>query len=204
MRAVILACILLLGARAHAAFDVFLQVTPSSGTVAGEVADPLYAGWIQVLSFEIGTEATVTFSPPSASSGPARFRSFTLTKTLDAASGALFTRLVGGQVLAEVKMVVVQRSPSRVEMWDIRATTCLLERQEIVVATGDEQAQERITLQAVSYEWAFVSVTPSGDAGQGKECTLLPPRCIVSPCRASRDCAAAASGFAAIRTVPRR
>src|SRR5262245_25166238 len=121
MRVLLLLFLLVLGSPARAAFDVFLQVTPTSAPIAGDSADPLYSGWVNVLSFESGLEKSVTFTSGTPTLGPAGFTPITLVKTIDAATPLFFERLTSGSQLAGVKMVIVLQSPLRVEAWDLEA-----------------------------------------------------------------------------------
>ena len=165
MRAVFFLCLLLLTAQAGAVFDVFLQVTPASGPViAGESVDPLYSGWIEAKSFEAGSEKTVTIGS-MITLGNTRFKEFTIVKTVDAATPLFFNKLASGGLLATVKMVVVLRSPNRVELWDIKATTCLVKKQNFSADSGSD-IEERITFLTGAFEWSYIRLSPSGDALQ--------------------------------------
>src|SRR5450432_1809797 len=129
MRAAFYLCLILLTARAGAAFDVFLQVFPATGPViAGGSADPIYSGWIVVDSFEAGSENPVTIGTTTGGAGAGKpsFEGFTLVKKVDVATPLFFDKLASGGQLATVHMVIALRKPPRVELWDIKASTCFL------------------------------------------------------------------------------
>ena len=162
MRAALFLSLVLLSLRVWALFDVFLEVTPVSGPpLAGSVAEPLYSGWIAVLGFESGTFREIPATPPRIER--TAFREFTLVKAVDAATPKLFQTLTAGTALASVKMVVVLRTPRRVELWDIQATTCLLTRQSFSAADGNTAVQERISFAMRQFEWSYIQVNAAGD-----------------------------------------
>ena len=158
MRAAIFICLVLLQVRASALFDVYIEVTPDNAPFAipGDSVDPLYAGdrgWIEVSSFETGLDHGVTTA----------FREFTLVKAVDQATNAFFENLTAGAAIDTVKMVVVSRTPQRVEVWDIVATTCFFRKQSFV-AQAPDGIVERITFSVQKFEWSYIQVGPSGDA----------------------------------------
>ena len=165
MRAAFLLCLALLTSQAGAAFDVFLQVTPVTGPVlAGGSVDPIYSGWIEASSFEAGAEnpATIGSATGGAGAGKVKFKEFTIVKTVDAATPLFFEKLSLGQSLATIKMVVVSRSPTRVEVWDIKATTCYFTSQSFSAVNGLEP-QERIAFAMGAFEWSYIQLSPAGD-----------------------------------------
>ena len=156
----------MLTTQGRATLDVFLQVTPVSGPViVGGTADALYAGWIEALSFEAGSEIPVTIGPgpDGVTVGRAGFKEFTLVKKVDAASTALFSKVASGGALTTVKMVVVLHSPNRVELWDIKATTCRAIKQSYSGESGADPV-ERITFAMGAIEWSYIRLNASGDA----------------------------------------
>ena len=162
MRAALFLSLVLLPLRAWALFDVFLEVTPASGpALAGSVAEPLYSGWIAVAGFESGIfRETVTVPIPGQRTS---FREFAIVKTVDAATTKLFQTLTAGTALATVKMVVVLRTPQRVELWDIKASTCFLTRQSFSAQGGDGKVTERITFAVRQFEWSYIQLNAAGD-----------------------------------------
>ncbi len=166
MRAAFFLCLVLLTAQAEAAFDVFLEVTPTSGPViAGGSVDPIYSGWIEASLFETGAETPVTIGSTSggAGAGKVKFSEFSIVKRVDAATPLFFQRLGQGAPLATIKMVVVLRSPNRIEVWDIKATTCYFTKQSFSAASGAE-IQERISFAMGAFEWSYIQLNPAGDA----------------------------------------
>ena len=161
MRTALWVLLLGLAARADAAFDVFLRLTPATGsTVSGESADPLYSGWIQVTAFESGLSNTVDLA--QLTTGRPSLMPITLVKKPDAATPLLFPQLASGTALASAKLVIVLRTPLRVESWAISAQTVHLARQAISVSEGAE-AVERLTLSLAVVEWSYIQLTPAGD-----------------------------------------
>ncbi len=166
MRAAFLLCLVLLTSRADAAFDVFLEVTPSSGPViAGGSVDPIYSGWIEASSFEAGAETPVTIGSTSggAGVGKLKFSEFSIVKKVDAATPLFFQRLAQGAPLATIKMVVALRSPNRIELWDLKATTCYFTKQTFNAASGAD-VSERISFATGAVEWSYIQLNPAGDA----------------------------------------
>ena len=162
MRAALFLSLVLLPLRAWALFDVFLEVTPVSGPVfAGSVAEPLYSGWIAVSAFETGAFRETSSGPLPITR--TKFREFTLVKAVDLATNKLFPALTTPTQLATVKMVVVLRTPQRVELWDIRASTCFLVRQSFTAAVGNDTVQERITFAVGRFEWSYIQVNAADD-----------------------------------------
>jgi len=154
MRVLLFVCLIALGSPARAVFDVFLSVTPSSGQIAGGSTDPLYSGWINVLSFESGLEddgVSHTHITP-----------ITLIKTVDAATPFFFERLAAGMSLGTVKMVVVFRRALRVEAWDIEAQTAFFTAQSFEAQAGGE-ILERLTFLVGRIEWSYIQLSPAGD-----------------------------------------
>jgi type VI protein secretion system component Hcp len=132
--------------------------------IEGGSADPLYSGWIEVISFAAGTEKEVTFNANgTVSTGPAGFKSFTLVKKVDASTAPLFGKLSTGGLLSTVKMVVVDPGPNCMELWNITATTCFLQEQGIGASAGDSDVEERIKFVAAAFEWSYIQLQPSGD-----------------------------------------
>ncbi len=161
MRAALWVLLLGLTARADAAFDVFLRLTQTSGgNVSGESADPLYSGWIQVTAFESGLSNTVDLA--QLGTGRPSLTPITLVKKPDAATPLLFDKLASGTALASAKLVIVLRTPLRVESWANSAQTAYLARQAISVSEGAEPV-ERLILSLGMMEWSYIQLSPAGD-----------------------------------------
>jgi type VI protein secretion system component Hcp len=154
MRALVLVCLLAFASPAVAAFDVFLQVNG----VSGSGPDPLYAGWSTVYSFESGLASDTDL----ISAGRTSFRPIALVKAVDAATVEFFGRLAPGTPLATVKIVVVQRSALRVEMWDIEARTVYFTAQSFSASEGGP-VLENISFAAGEIAWSYIEVGLSGD-----------------------------------------
>ncbi len=162
MRAALLLSLVLLPLRGWALFDVFLEVTPQSASpLTGSVAEPLYSGWVAVSAFESGALREIVL--PAGSERTA-FREFTLVKGVDRATTKFFDALTATTPIATVKMVVALRTPQRIELWDIQASTCFFIRQNFTAADGANTIQERITLVVRAFEWSYIVVGPAGDA----------------------------------------
>lgn len=154
---------LLIPTAAHGAFDVFLQLTPANGTtIPGETADPLYSGWMEVMSFGAGSTKSATFTSAGATITPATFQKFTLVKKAGEATGAIFQRLSAGSLFATIRMVVAQRERTRVELWDLQATTCMLAGQTLDATKGGE-ILETVTFVAAAIEWRYMVLNAAGD-----------------------------------------
>lgn len=163
MRAALLLSLVLLPLRGWAAhFDVFLEVTPqSAGPLTGSVPEPLYSGWVAVSGFESGALREMGALPVGDRTA---FREFTLVKDVDRATPKFFDALTAATPIATVKMVVALRTPQRVELWDIQASTCFFTRQNFTAADDGSSIQERITFVVRQFEWSYIVVGPSGDA----------------------------------------
>lgn len=160
----LLALILMQSVARGVEFDLFLQVSPGSASViTGGSPDPIYSGWSSVIGFEAGTAKDVAGFQGGPTSGAGAFKSLTLVKRVDAATTFFTGNLTAGAPLATVRMVVVQRGPARIELWDMTATTCYFSAQEFTFDAGDE-LMERITIDAGKFEWSYVTTAPSGDA----------------------------------------
>ncbi len=161
MRAALFLGLVLLPLRGWAVFDVYLEVTPQAAPeLSGSVADPLYSGWAAVSGFECSAEREfVSFQIGERTA----FRDFTLVKTVDAATPKFFRELTARTPIATVKMVVALRTPQRVELWDIQASTGLFLGQNFTASQGGEM-QERITFTVRQFEWSYIVVGPAGDA----------------------------------------
>ena len=162
MRVLLFLCLLVLDSSTRAAFDVFLRVTPSSTPISGGSTDPLYSGWIKVLSFESGLQKNVTLSAGTFNPGPTGLTPITLVKTVDAATPFFFERLAAGTQLATVKMVVVLQSALRVEVWDIEAQNAFFTSQTFSTEASKETL-ERITFAVGRVEWSYIQLSPAGD-----------------------------------------
>ncbi len=161
MRLVLFLALALLTVRADGAFDVFLQVTlVSSPVIVGGATDPLYSGWVKVLAFESGSELV----PGPVGTTRIAFTPFTLVKTVDAATPFFFELLTTRADVSTVKMVVVNRTPQRVEVWDITAQTCRFTSQSFSASDGDTELQERLSFVVGKFEYSYIELAPSGDA----------------------------------------
>ena len=157
MRVAILLCLLALAVRASAAFDVFLRVVPNTGSPGnGETADPLYAGWSSVSGFECGLN-----NPNDVALSRTAFLPFTLIKTVDRATPIFFDQLARGNSLGTIKMVVVLRTPRRVEMWDITCHSSYFTGQTFT-GTGAELL-ERLSFVVGQFEWSYIQLNSAGD-----------------------------------------
>ena len=160
MRLAILTCLLAISLRANAAFDVFLRITPANASpTAGESTDPIYSGWSTVLGFEAATKREI---PVGGNTGRTSFLPFTLVKTVDKATPLFFDNLTRVAVVASVKMVVVSRTPARVEFWDISCQQCLFTKQTFTAAAGGDLL-ERISFDVGQFEWSYTLVSGAGD-----------------------------------------
>lgn len=161
MRVALLISLLALGCRSHAAFDVYLRVTPTPGApIAGDVADPLYSGWINVLAFESGIGKPVAIGGPVGSTA---LTPITLVKTVDPGTAPFFEKLSAGISVATIKMVIVNRTPQRVEIWDMAAQNGHFTKQSFSCESGAEFT-ERITFVVGRLEWSYIQLSPAGDS----------------------------------------
>ena len=163
MRLVLFIAVALLTAPAQGAFDVFLQVTPvNSPAIAGGATDPLYSGWVKVLAFESGSALVPGSGPHDLPK--VEFTPFTLIKAVDQATPLFYQALATGADLSTVKMVVVNRTPQRVELWDINAQTCLFTSQSFSATGGETDLAERLSFLVRKFEYSYIELAPSGDA----------------------------------------
>jgi type VI protein secretion system component Hcp len=159
MRFAILICLLALAGEVRAAFDVFLRVSAGGNSIAGETADPIYQGWSTVLSFESGASKHTVVGTPSDNT---TFSPLTLVKEVDGATPIFFDLLARSTPPLAIKMVVVSRTPQRVEFWDVACQTSSFIAQTFTGGAG--QLLERITFLTGSFEWSYTQVSPAGDA----------------------------------------
>lgn len=154
MRVAFLPFLLVLACPSYAVFDVYLRVTPGTGSpITGDVADPLYSGWINVLSFESGL---------ARADGPTSLTPITLVKTVDPSTALFFEKLSAGNSLASLKMVIVNRTPQRVEIWDMTAQSGFFTKQSFSCESGMEFT-ERVTFAIGRLEWSYIQLSPAGD-----------------------------------------
>ena len=162
MRLALIFSLGLLAVQAHAAFDVFLQVLPSdSSFIIGGVTDPVYSGWVKVLGFESGTERVA--NPEKGGGVFTEFIPFVLVKAVDETTPVFFEKLTARTAIDRVKMVVVKRTPLRVEAWDITAEHCRFTGQSFQAKDGGEDIVERLSFSVMRFEYSYIQLAPSGD-----------------------------------------
>ena len=156
----------LTAADARAAFDAFLKITPAAGSPAipGETEDPLYAGWVEIGSFEAGNETAATVDASVAGNVPPhmQIRKFGIVRKSGAATVPVFRALASGTVIQEIAMVVVAKGGTRAEVWDIRAKTCMFAGLTLEASTGGE-LMERLSFHAAEVEWTWMQTNAAGD-----------------------------------------
>lgn len=163
LRSLVLGSALMLGVPCSGAFDAFLQITPlQSPELPGAAQDPLYKGWIEILSFGTGLGNTVTFSP-SLMTGRPVIDEFVLTKTVDQATPVAFSHLAAGTVLASVRLVLVERGPLRVELWELTATTAAFTHQNIDGGGEGQPPVENLAIKFGTMEWTYTQINAAGE-----------------------------------------
>lgn len=141
--------------------DAFLEIRSSDAIATGGSSDPLYAGWITVLGFDQSAVNDSTVFP----SGSQRsvLRPFQISKPVDSSTPVLSEFLFQGRADLSVHLVVVNQTPGRVELWDIRCSPAVLSNLSVEASAGGTLL-ESLSVTAGTLEVAYITTDP-GNGG---------------------------------------
>jgi type VI secretion system secreted protein Hcp len=159
--------------RSHAAFNIYLQLTTSSGVLVGDSTDPTYSGakgWFQVQSFSFGATQTVNLGSANggAGAGKVSFSGVSIQKNVNLVSPKLFQDLAAGVTFQYATLVAVKAGSTatgqpEVPVFQITFGLVALDSQ---TWSGEEELTETLDFQAGAALATFTVTNPDGTMGK--------------------------------------
>lgn len=152
--------------KAHAAYDIFLQIPG----VPGESKDANHPGWIDVLSFTHGIANPVTSQTGTGGASKPTHADFQVGKLLDKASAPLDLMVNQGTVLTSPVVVEFQKTGSStgskpVVFYRVTLTDAVVDSVSTSGSAGGDSISESITIHYKKIKWQYYPIDANGKVG---------------------------------------
>ena len=146
------------------AFDAFLVI--KGPDVEGESKDSVYAGNIDIISWNWGMSQTGSFAMGGGGGvGKASFQDISITKYVDNSTPTLMQYITNGKHFESGKIVCRKAGGEKIEYMVIELSKILVSSLSVGGSNGDEQLIETISLNFAEFKVIYTNQNNDGTKG---------------------------------------